>query len=45
MEMENKQERETVFLGQGLAWGLCMRVGTQVGVDVHVCVFVYGQEC
>lgn len=44
-EMENKQEREAVFLGHGLAWGLCVWVGTQVGVDIHVRVFVYGQEC
>lgn len=44
-EMENKQERETVFLGQGLARGLCTWVGTQVGVDIRVRVFVYGQEC
>lgn len=49
--MENKQERETVFLGQGLAYGLCIWVGTQsvrvcVGGHVHVCgLCVFMEKC
>lgn len=41
-EMENKQERETVFLGQGLAYPLCMWVCTQSvgGACAQVCVHV-----
>lgn len=48
-EMENKQERETVFLRQGLAYGLytwgCTHsvVGAYV-CCVHVCAHGYGEE-
>ena len=40
--MENKQEREAVFLGQGLACGSCLWVGTRRGggVRARVCVCV-----
>ena len=49
--MENKQEGETAFMGQGLACGLCMWVCMQrhihtraVGVYVRMCLRVFTEE-
>lgn len=47
--MENKQERETVFLRQGLTYGLYTRGGTHrvaggVCAPVCVCVHMYVEE-
>ena len=39
--MENKQEKETAFLRQGLAYSLYTWVCTQSTAETYVCLHVY----